>query len=96
MLEGHGIPTVCLSINAAWSRKVPGPRNVLLKYPYGAPFGEPGQVDQQMTVLRDLLWALQSATEPGVIIERPYRWRRTEYPAVAPEAFSQPPQQQAG
>jgi len=40
-----------------------------------------------MTVLRDLLRALQEASEPGVIVEPGYQWRRTEYPPVALNSF---------
>ncbi len=90
MLEAYGIATVCLSINRGWSLKVPGPRNMLVRFPYGAAFGEPGEVDQQMTVLRDLLWVLQTASEPGALVERPYRWRRSTYETVDPAELAHP------
>ncbi|MBI5586794.1 MAG: hypothetical protein HY889_00330 [Deltaproteobacteria bacterium] len=44
----------------------------------GHPFGEPGRVEQQMTVLRSAFKALVTIREPGTIIDLPYRWRRYE------------------
>jgi len=40
-----------------------------------------------MTVLRDLLHALQRREAPGAILEPGYRWRRTAYEPVALESF---------
>ncbi len=91
MVESHGIRTVNLSINLAISRKIGAPRTVFVRFPHGASFGEPGQVNQQMTVLRDLFWALQDLTEPGQILEPGYRWRRTDYPPVDPATFLRTP-----
>jgi D-proline reductase (dithiol) PrdB len=82
VLESEGIPTVGLSINRDWSEKVPAPRTAFVKHPYGAPFGEPRARDQQMAVVLDLLRLLRTATAPGRIVDLPYRWRRTTFPAV--------------
>jgi hypothetical protein len=87
VVESYGIATVNLSINLEISRKIGAPRAVFVKFPHGAALGEPGNVPQQLTVLRDLFWALQDLTEPGSIVEADYRWRRTEYPAVSVESF---------
>ena len=87
MVEASGIPTISLSINRDISAKIGAPRTVFVHFPHGAPFGEPGAKNQRMTVLRDLLRTLQEASEPGVIVEPGYRWRRTEYPPVALDSF---------
>jgi D-proline reductase (dithiol) PrdB len=42
-------------------------------------FGEPGHAAQQRTILRDSLAALRTVTEPGGIVELPYRWKRGTY-----------------
>jgi D-proline reductase (dithiol) PrdB len=55
------------------------PRSVFLKWPYGHPLGEPGAVNQQTTVLLDALRLLATATQPGVIVDLPYRWKREKY-----------------
>ena len=87
VIEEHGIPTVSLSINREWSAKVPSPRTGYVKFPYGAPFGEPGNANQQMTILRDLLVLLQTATTPGAILDLPYRWRKSRFGTVDRESF---------
>ena len=45
-------------------------------------------MNQQLTILRDLLALVYEATEPGAIVDATYRWRRTEYPPIGPEAFA--------
>jgi D-proline reductase (dithiol) PrdB len=55
------------------------PRTVFLRWPYGHPFGEPGNAAQQRTVLRAAFKALVEITEPGQIVDLPYRWRREKY-----------------
>ena len=79
--------TVCHSINLQWSQKVPAPRTVFVKFPHGASFGEPGNVDQQTTILRDLFWTLQRLETPGEIVEPGYGWRRSTYEPVDPSSF---------
>ena len=58
-----------------------------MAFPHGAPFGEPHARNQHMTVLRDLLHALQRLEAPGAILEPGYRWRRTAYEPVELESF---------
>ncbi|RLB54630.1 MAG: hypothetical protein DRI90_20070 [Deltaproteobacteria bacterium] len=87
VLESYQISTVSLSINLSISQRIGCPRTVFVKFPHGASFGEPGGRDQQLTVLRDMFWALQNLDEPGGIVEPGYRWRRTTYSPVPPESF---------
>lgn len=91
MLEAHGISTVCLSINRDISLRIGAPRSVHLRFPHGAALGEPGQRNQQRTILRDMLWALQRLERPGSMVEPGYRWRRSRYAEVTDESFGQPP-----
>ena len=88
VIESYGIPTINHSINRAFTEKIKPPRSVCFNFPYGAPFGEPGNADQQMTVLRDLLLLLQTATEPGVIVDAPYKWRRETYKTLKAGDFA--------
>lgn len=87
VVEENQIPTVSLSINRSISSRIGCPRTVFVKFPHGASFGEPGARDQQLSVLRDLFWALQDLREPGAIVEPGYRWRRTDYAPVPLESF---------
>ncbi len=87
MVESHGIPTVCLSINRAITERIAAPRSVFVKFPHGAAMGEPGNVEQQTTILRELLWAAQDLDEPGGVVEPGYRWRRSSYEPVDPASI---------
>jgi hypothetical protein len=55
------------------------PRGLVLRFPFGRPFGAPGNPEQQRVVLEDALAVLVTATEPGKIVASPYRWRREDY-----------------
>jgi D-proline reductase (dithiol) PrdB len=82
VVESYGISTVALSLNRGLSEKIGAPRTLYLRYPYGAPLGEPGNVDQQRVILKEMFAALDTITEPGTIIDLPYRWRRGTFVPV--------------
>ena len=52
------------------------PRGVHVRFPYGHPIGEANNLERQRQVILDALGLLESATEPGTVVELPYRWRR--------------------
>jgi D-proline reductase (dithiol) PrdB len=52
---------------------------LFLHWPFGHPLGEPFQIDQQMTILKEMLEALKTFDKPGIIRDLPYRWRRETY-----------------
>lgn len=87
VIESYGIPTVCLSINREMSEKTGAPRAGFVAFPYGAPFGEPGRDTQQIKVLFDLFELLFNSDTPGIIVDLPHRWRRTEYAPLPTEKF---------
>ena len=78
-VEKAGIPTISISILRKLTEEVKPPRAVFLKWPFGHPLGEPGNVAQQMTVLRDAFQALEEIKKPGTIIDLSYRWKREKY-----------------
>lgn len=82
MLEEHGIATVVVNLNRQQPDRIKPPRCLLLHYPYGRPFGQPHDVDQQRTIVEDALGLLESATEPGTMVEMPYRWRREDFATI--------------
>ena len=57
------------------------PRGLILRFPFGRPFGAPGSPEQQRVILQDALDVLASAS-PGQIVSSPYRWRREDYAAI--------------
>ena len=71
-----------VNVNREQPERIKPPRALVVKYPYGQPFGVPGDVDQQRVIVEDALALLEQATEPGVIVEAPYRWRREDFSAI--------------
>lgn len=78
-VEAQGIPTVGFSIAREVSAQVRPPRTFFVRYPFGHPLGEPGNRAQQRRLLLDALDVLQTAREPGVIVDAPYPWRRHRF-----------------
>lgn len=77
-IEAAGIPTVSISILRDVTEKVKPPRALCLRWPFGHPLGEPGNVAQQFTVLHEAFRFLYTAV-PGELRDLPYRWRRDTY-----------------
>ena len=81
-IEQAGITTVSLSLNREQSQAVQPPRSIVVRFPFGHPLGEPGATRQHNQLLFDALQLALTATKPGTISERPYRWKRHEYKEV--------------
>ena len=81
-IEAVGIPTVITMMYKQVADTMRPPRVALVRFPFGQPLGEPGNVDQQRVVVEDALRLLVTATEPGTIEALPYRWRREDYAAI--------------
>jgi hypothetical protein len=56
------------------------PRWVLVRFPRGAMFGEPGRPDRHRAVLEAVLGAGRAIAEPGGHAELPYRWEAPPVP----------------
>lgn len=81
-IEARGVTTVALALVKEVAVAARAPRFLYLRWPFGHALGEPGHVAQQRTVLHDMLSMAVSAPRPGLVVELPYRWRRTTYRAV--------------
>lgn len=57
------------------------PRSIVVRFPYGRPFGREHEPDNQRVVLEHCLRLLESARGPTVE-PLPYRWRREDWTAV--------------
>jgi len=68
-----------VSIVREYTEKVKPPRTVYVKWPFGHPLGEPGNVKQQRAVVLEAFKALYGIQTPGEIIDLPFRWRRFDY-----------------
>jgi len=78
-VEAAGIPTVAVSLARDITESVGVPRALFVKWPLGHPLGEAETPLQQRTIIFDCLQLLRQATQPGIIAEPGYRWRRQEY-----------------
>ena len=78
-IEKTGIATIGISIVREFTEKVRPPRTVFLRWPFGHPLGEPGNIGQQRAVILEALQALYTITTPGAIVDLPFRWRRHDY-----------------
>ena len=78
-IEKAGIATIGISIVREFTAKVQPPRSVFVRWPFGHPLGEAGNIKQQRAVILEAFKALYSIVTPGEIIDLPFRWRRHDY-----------------
>ncbi len=78
-IERAGIPTIGVSIVRDFSEKVRPPRTVALRWPFGHPLGEPGNLQQQRAVILEAFKQLYAISDAGTIVDLPFRWRREDY-----------------
>ena len=81
------MPTVVVMVDRQKAATMAVPRGLILRFPFGRPFGAPGNTQQQRVVLEDALQVLATATEPGQIVASPYRWRREDFGAILRQRY---------
>jgi D-proline reductase (dithiol) PrdB len=81
-IEASGVTTVSLALVRELAVEVKAPRMLYLHWPFGHALGEPGNRDQQRTVLHDAFSMARTAPRPGLIVDLPYLWRRQVYQPV--------------
>jgi D-proline reductase (dithiol) PrdB len=69
-----GIPTISLTLLPFITRRVKVPRALAVGFPFGHPLGKPFDKEQQLSIINDALQGLESITEPGTILDLPYKW----------------------
>ena len=72
-------------MHRAMAEKIRPPRVAHVKFPFGRPLGEPNNPDQHRVIIEDALHILETATDPGSVVELPYRWRREDYARIRAE-----------
>ena len=82
-IESAGVTTVGLALVREVAQAAQAPRMLYLHWPFGHALGEPGERDQQLTILRDMLSMARRAPWSGLIVDWPYRWRRETYSPIA-------------
>ncbi len=76
-LEASGVPTVALTLLPELTRIVGAPRALALRFPFGAPAGDPGNAPLHEAVLLEALRLLIDAEAPGTLRESSHAWRRS-------------------
>ena len=82
-IETCGVTTVALANVRELAAVVKAPRMLYLHWPFGHALGEPGNVNQQRTILHDLFSMARVAPRPGLIVDLPYQWKRQEYAPIS-------------
>ncbi len=93
-IEACGVTTVSLALVRELAIVVKAPRMLYLHWPFGHALGEPGNENQQRTILHDMFSMARVAPRPGLIVDLPYQWKRQTYAPVSnweteSEAFTQ-------
>jgi len=65
---------VTLSMFEDMVNQIIPPRTILTKFPFGAPFGDPGNIELQLKVIEECLELLKSSDKPGEVLKTQYKW----------------------
>lgn len=76
VLEEAGISTICIVMRKETAQNVKPPRTLFVRFPMGAPLGPAGEAYTHREVLRQAVEVLDTAQEPGTIIDSPLAWKR--------------------
>ncbi len=73
-IEAAGIPTVVVTMMPLTATQLLAPRVVGVEFPFGHPFGQPGDVDTQRLVLKTAVTVLAGAAEPVTRVDIDLEW----------------------
>ncbi len=73
-IEAAGIPTVTVTMMPAVAEKMEAPRVVGVEFPFGHPFGMPGDRAMQRQVLETALVVLSGSTRFGTRVDVDIQW----------------------
>lgn len=73
-IEAEGIPTVVVTMMPAVAERLSTPRTVGVEFPFGHPFGRPGDRATQRLVLETALRVLAGASRPGTRVDIDLEW----------------------
>lgn len=76
VLEHASIATVSMTMAPTVTYGVGVPRALYVRFPYGNPYGEPGDTGTQREILHAALRWLYEATEPNQMARLAIGWRR--------------------
>ena len=70
-------------------QQVKAPRSVFLNFPLGRTCGKPDQPQMQREIITAALQFLESATQPGDMLDLPYDWGEPSEPVKVQQFFRQ-------
>jgi hypothetical protein len=73
-IEGAGIPTVVVTMMPVTATQLLAPRTLGVEFPFGHPFGMPGDRPLQRRVLATALTLLAGAASPGARVDLDVEW----------------------
>ncbi len=73
-IEAAGIPTVTLNMIWVLQNAIGMPRVAAIEHPFGRPFGDVGDAETQVAVLRAALDVFRRAEKPGHVEQLPFVW----------------------
>ena len=91
LFEREGLATVTVTMMPSLAERLGIPRAVGVEFPFGHPFGRPGDVATQTAVLRDALRVLAEAPGPNTVVHLSYVWpepQEVAYKAWQPRGMS--------
>jgi len=74
VLEDSGLVTILVTNMPFWSERIGVPRTLAVEYPYGHVLGQPNNSQQQMRVIQQALYTLETVEMPGQIIHSSEIW----------------------
>ena len=89
-LEAAGLSTIVVTMMPYWAEKAGTPRTLAVEFPFGHTLGEPGNVAQQLRVIRQALAVLATAVTPGTIVHSPETWSQPVVEAIKAWQPAQP------
>jgi len=78
VLDEAGLATISLTLVREITEMVKPSRVLYVQHPFGHPFGDLHDRQLQRKILLDCLKAAEEITEPGTILELPYRWTKND------------------
>ena len=91
LVEAAGIPTVTVTMMPDLAAALLAPRIVGVEFPFGHPFGMPGDRAMQRAVVESALTVLSGAAAPGTRVDVDIEWpvpRAAAYKSWQPEEAS--------
>ena len=73
-IEAAGIPTVIVTMMPRTATQLLAPRVVGVEFPFGHPFGQPGDRATQRLVLQTAVSVLAGAERPGTRVDLDLEW----------------------